>query len=72
MRIAAMLLLFAGLSLGVASRFAFSADTQPDAKKLPACCGDKCKTMAGCCSTDDKGKTTCSMGGSCCVKTDKK
>ena len=35
----------------------------------PECSGDKCKAMgAGCCKTDDKGKTTCAMGGSCCVK----
>jgi hypothetical protein len=67
-----MLMLLAGCTLAVSPRFAFTANTQPDAKKLPACCGDKCKKMEGCCSTDDKGKTTCSMGGSCCVKTDKK
>ena len=40
---------------------------------LPACCGDSCKKMgAGCCKTDDKGKTTCTMGGSCCVKAETK
>lgn len=38
----------------------------------PACCGDACKKMAAdCCTTDDKGKVTCSMGGSCCIKNDK-
>lgn len=72
MRTLAMVLLLAGLGLGVAPRFAFTAETQPDVKKLPDCCGDKCKSMTNCCSTDDKGKTTCSMGGSCCVKVEKK
>ena len=37
-----------------------------------ACCGDACKKMSNCCKADDKGKVTCSMGGSCCVKADDK
>jgi len=40
---------------------------------LPACCGDACKKMgAGCCKNDANGKTTCSMGGSCCIKPETK
>lgn len=56
---------------------AYAADTMPASAPatttskpaLPACCGDKCKAMGGaCCKSDAAGKTTCSMGGGCCVK----
>jgi hypothetical protein len=58
---------------------AWAADTAPATKAatgtatttskpaVPACCGDKCKMMVNCCK-EDAGKTTCAMGGSCCVK----
>ena len=36
-----------------------------------ACCGDSCKKMGDCCKMDDKGKPACSMGGNCCIKSDK-
>jgi hypothetical protein len=50
------------------------ATTAPAATQaaMPACCGDACKKMKDCCKADDKGKVTCSMGGSCCVKADSK
>jgi hypothetical protein len=51
---------------------AYAADTQPATKPasgMPACCAEKCKAMGGtCCKTDAAGKTSCSMGGSCCGK----
>ena len=57
---------------------AYAADTKPATSPatstsqpaLPACCGDKCKAMGPtCCKSDAAtGKTTCYMGGSCCVK----
>jgi len=54
----------------------YAADTTPatapattsTAPATPACCGDKCKPMPGCCKTGTDGKTTCAMGGSCCEK----
>ncbi len=54
----------------------YAADTAPattpsttSKPALPACCGDKCKSMGGtCCKTDATGKATCYMGGSCCEK----
>jgi hypothetical protein len=64
------------LALGLLG-LAFAADTVPapstapaTATKpaLPACCGDTCKKMVNCCQTDAAGKTTCAMGGGCCVK----
>ncbi len=65
--------LLLGLAIGIGG-IVFAADTQPATKPTTqpaamACCGDTCKGMgAGCCKMDDKGKMTCSMGGSCCVK----
>ena len=46
----------------------FAAETAPATQ--PACCTDACKGMTGCCKADDKGKTTCDMGGKCCKKVD--
>lgn len=63
------ILLAAGLLI---SGIAWAADTQPATStkpSTPACCGDDCKKMgSNCCTTDASGKTTCSMGGSCCKK----
>ena len=43
-----------------------SAATQ---SATPACCGDTCQKMGGKPVTaGDKGKVTCAMGGSCCIK----
>lgn len=54
---------------------ALAADTAPataptttSKPATPACCGDKCKMMTKCCTTDAAGKTTCAMGGGCCIK----
>lgn len=64
------------LALGLLS-VAYAADTMPATSTAPAtstkpadpaCCGDKCKPMPGCCKADASGKVTCGMGGSCCVK----
>jgi len=55
--------------LGVA--YAADTATAPAASTKPAdpaCCGDKCKQMSGCCKADASGKITCGMGGSCCEK----
>jgi hypothetical protein len=52
---------------------AWAADTAPATKAaLPTCCGDTCKKMVNCCKEDKDGKTTCAMGGSCCLKTETK
>ena len=64
------------LALGLLG-IAFAADTVPATSTapatatkpaLPACCGDTCQKVGACCKTDAAGKTTCPMGGSCCVK----
>jgi hypothetical protein len=67
MKVLGAFLLVAGLATSGAL---WAADTAPATKPaLPACCGDACKKMGpGCCSTDAAGTTTCSMGGSCCIK----
>ena len=66
--------LMLALSLAVGGTL-FAADMQSmqptttSKPAMPACCGDACMKMgAGCCKADDKGKVTCSMGGSCCLK----
>ncbi len=71
MKLFTALMLILGIAVGATL---FAADAQPvqptTATKPadPACCGDACMKMgAGCCKTDDQGKVTCSMGGSCCV-----
>ena len=62
------------LVLGLATLLAVSACTScpcgGQAGEKLACCGETCK--AGCCTEDSAGKVTCSMGGSCCVKVEKK
>ena len=65
-------LMAAGAAFSLPASGADTPATKPAATQaaLPACCGDSCKQMAGCCKADDKGKVTCSMGGSCCVKAD--
>ena len=51
------------------SSMTFAADAPAKPAAMPPCCGDTCKKMgASCCKADDKGKVTCSMGGSCCMK----
>jgi len=74
MKVFGALLIVMGM-LGVA----FAADTMPATSTkpatstasppaTPACCGDKCKPMPGCCKADASGKVTCAMGGGCCQK----
>jgi len=72
MKVLGMMMIVLGL-MGVA----FAADTAPATKPAtstasapatPACCGEKCKPMPGCCKADANGKVTCGMGGSCCQK----
>jgi hypothetical protein len=67
-------LVAAGFLFSLGARGADTPATKPAATQAAAlaCCGDACKQMAGCCKADDKGKVTCSMGGSCCVKADSK
>ncbi len=64
------------LALGLMG-IVYAADTAPattapatttSKPATPACCGDACKKMVNCCKTDAAGKTTCGMGGSCCMK----
>jgi hypothetical protein len=60
----------AGAAFSLSASGADTPATKPAATQaaLPACCGNACKQMAGCCADDDKAKVTCLMGGSCCVK----
>jgi len=53
-----------------AGSFSLFAADAPAPATQPACCTDACKMMPGCCKADDKGKTTCDMGGKCCKKVD--
>jgi hypothetical protein len=64
----------AGAAFSLHAAGADAPATKPAATQaaIPACCGDSCKQMGGCCSADDKGKVTCAMGGSCCVMPDTK
>ena len=59
-------LAFAGVAL--AQTTTSQPATTSSQPALPACCGDMCKKMVNCCKTDAAGKTTCAMGGSCCLK----
>ena len=62
-------LALAGISFAQTKPATSTAPATSTKPATPACCGDECKKMGGaCCKTDDAGKTTCSMGGSCCVK----
>ena len=68
-------LVMAAMSIGIAGCKQDSNGNSSGSMKMStamACCGDACKKMdPDCCKADDKGNVTCSMGGSCCVKTDK-
>jgi len=78
MKLFGALLLVLGMSAAAIATFGMAPMAPAPATKpaattsqpaMPACCGDACMKMgAGCCKADDKGKVTCSMGGSCCVK----
>lgn len=69
------ILLTATVGVGAAGCKSSSASNSGEPMKMNAamaCCGDACKKMGSdCCKADDKGTVTCSMGGNCCVKTDK-
>ena len=64
-----ILMMAAGVTLaGITFAQATSQPATSTKPALPACCGEKCKTMVNCCKTDAAGKRTCGMGGSCCEK----
>ena len=71
MKLFGALMLVLGMAAASVAVFAAAPATKPATSQaaLPACCGDACKKMGpSCCKADDKGKATCSMGGTCCVK----
>jgi hypothetical protein len=58
--------------MAISLNAAAATATKP-ASPAPACCGDACRGMPHvCCSVVDKGKSTCAMGGGCCVKAESK
>lgn len=57
------------VAVGLLTAATLQAQTAPKpAATLPACCGEKCKTMPNCCKVDAAGKAVCSMNGTCCNK----